>query len=277
MKENNYYKKQNFIELRTLEYYLSNGLLAKSIFDMRHKLSPIWFEKYIQYRMNKIWYKMDINTWWNKADGWIDLKWFYKWIPVFVQCKKYIKNKNFRWIVWVSEIRDFFWGVYDEIKRKNYCNFFMIYVTTWSFTKDAKIFARRNNIKLCDYKDLARVSLEYPLENFYNEIGNTSYIINKNFDNQTCLMEYTFDELSSDDLFQYYKNIRDYIANNIIELEENTWFETFSDTTLKSIARKRIKNLSSLKTFEKSIPYYSEKVNLNEFASELVRSFNIIS
>jgi predicted AAA+ superfamily ATPase len=65
------------------------------------------------------------------------------------------------------------------------------------------------------------MTLGYSLEEFYNDIGNTNNIINKKFNKQTNLINFTFDDLSQEDIFQYFKNIRSYIVSDIMKLPEN--------------------------------------------------------
>ena len=229
--------------------------------------------------MQKLWYKMKSNTWWSKADWGIDLKWEYRWIPVYVQCKKYIKNSDYKWIVRLSDIRNFYWWVVDELKwdiKNNKA--FLVFITTWSFTKDAKSFAKRNNIKLLDYKDIARVSQEYSLEEFYSEIWNVNNIINKKFNSQTHIINFTFDDLLEEDIFEYLKNIRSYIVTDLMNLSENvTGFETFDDNILKEFARKRIHNLKWLKTFYKKCHNDLVREHIDNFSVELISWFKILS
>ena len=201
-----YFQKENYIELKTLEYYLWwDKKLAENLFCLRHRLNSLWFEKYIKFRLRKLWYIMKNNTWWDEADWWIDLKGKYKDVPVYIQCKKYIKNSTYKWISRISDIRNFYAWVIDEIWVKNFSDdkVFLVFITTWSFTQDARTFAKRNNIRLIDYKEVANMTIKYPLEEFYKDIGNTNNIINKKFNKQTNLINFTFDDLLPNDIFNF--------------------------------------------------------------------------
>lgn len=275
-----YFQKENYIELKTLEYYLWwNTKLAKDLFLLRHELNSLWFEKYIKFRLKKLWYIMKNNTWWNKADWWIDLKGSYKDIPVYIQCKKYIKNSTYKWISRISDIRNFHSWVIDDFGVKNYATkeVFLVFITTGSFTQDARSFAKRNNIRLIDYKEVANMTQNYSLNDFYKEIGNTTNIINKKFNQQTNLINFSFDDLLQEDLFQYFKNIRSYIVSDIMKLPENvTWFETFDDNTLKDFAQQRIHNFIGLKKYYKTCTNDLIKEHIDNFSSELVNGFKIL-
>ena len=274
-----YFQKENFIELKTLEYYFQwDTRLASNIFDLRHKLNPTWFEQYIKRRLSTQWYIMKNNTWGNKADWWIDLKGTYKGIPVYVQCKKYIKNSNYKWLSRLSDIRNFYWWVVDEldwnIKNKKVL---LVFITTWSFTRDARSFAKRNNIRLLDYRDVAKISLEYTLETFLEETGNTTRYINKSFNKQEYLINYSFEDLSQNDILQFLKNVRTYIVSDILRLgEESTWFETFYDETLKDFANQRIHNFEWLKNYYLRCNNEFVRGHIDDFSWELISWFEIL-
>ena len=51
------------------------------------------------------------------------------------------------------------------------------------------------------------MTINYSLEEFYNDIGNSDKLINKEFNKQTNLINFAFDDLLPDDIFQYLKNI----------------------------------------------------------------------
>ena len=129
-----YFQKENYIELKTLEYYLWwDTKLAKDLFLLRHELNSLWFEKYIKFRLKKLWYKMKNNTGWNKADWWIDLKGSYNDIPVYIQCKKYIKNSTYKWISRISDIRNFHSWVIDDFGLELDLNAAVLCVKTFFF------------------------------------------------------------------------------------------------------------------------------------------------
>jgi hypothetical protein len=209
-------QKEIFIELKTLEYYLWNKNKAKALFELRHKLTSRWFELYIKYWLKKLWYKMSNFTWWNKADWWIDLKWEYKWFKVYVQCKKYIKNSNYKWKVSISDIRNFYaWvaSLYNwNIENKK---IFMLFATTWDYTDTAIEFAKKNNMKLLNFEKLADRLEKYSLKDFFQDFKwDINNIINKNYITNS-LIDFSINDLQQEDLFNYFKNIREYIRKKI--------------------------------------------------------------
>lgn len=154
---------------------------------------------------------------------------------------------------------------------------FLVFITTWSYTQDSRNFAKRNNIRLLDYKDVANMTLDYSLEEFYKDIGNTNNIINKKFNKQINLINFTFDDLLQDDIFQYLKNIRSYIISDIMKLPENvTWFETFDDNTLNEFAKRRIHDFDWLKDFYNKCKNDLIREHIDNFSIELVNWFKIL-
>ena len=117
----------------------------------------------------------------------------------------------------------------------------------------------------------------YSLNDFYKEIGDNTNIINKKFNQQINLINFSFDDLLQEDLFQYFKNIRSYIVSDIMKLPENvTWFETFDDNTLKDFAQQRIHNFIGLKQYYKTCTNDLIKEHIDNFSSELVNGFKIL-
>jgi len=281
-------QKNNYIELKTLEYYLWDKLQAQNIFNIRHMLTPRGFEVYIKYYLKSIWYKMTNFIWWNKPDWWIDLKWTYKNFEVFVQCKKYIKNSDFKWKVWVWELRNFYWWVVSEFNGNiSNKNVFMLFVTTGSYSHTAKKFAKNSNIRIIDYQDLAKQSETYNLylfEKMYKENSKrwnfTNFLSKKFLSTPSPIVQYSFDDLQENDIFIYLKNIRSHIIDDILNINEvQTSTNIFKDGILHQIAYRRITNYTWLHNFHQK---YGNKVNeldksyLVNYAGEIIKWLQIL-
>lgn len=277
---NNYYQKSNFLELKTLEYYFwwdSNK--AKNVFNLRHKLNSRWFELYIKYYLKKLWFDMSLYTGWTNPDWWIDLK--CKKPPLFVQCKKYIKNNNYKWIVGVLEMRSFYWWVVSQYKWNiQNKDIIMLFATTWSYTHESRHFAKINDIDLLDYKDLWEISELYTLEEFLEEFENKWYKV-KNILNQEYTqiemnqMSFNFSELKEPDILLFLKNIRDNIVETLDIEEVKTW-NILNDLTLKEIAKKRISNIWGLKEFYKNCKNDYEQEHIWKCLNKLVKWLEIL-
>jgi len=121
------------------------------------------------------------------------------------------------------------------------------------------------------------MTLEYPLVDFYDDIGNKSNIINEYFNKQTNLINFTFDDLLDEDIFQYLKNIRSYIISDVMKLPENvTWFETFDDNALKEFAKSRIHNFNWLKDFYNKCKNDLIREHIDNFSTELINWFKLL-
>lgn len=277
---NNYVQKSNYLELKTLEYYFWwNQKKAKNVFDIRHKLNSRWFELYIKYYLTKLWFHMSPFTWWLKADWWIDLK--CKNPPLYVQCKKYIKNNNYKWIIRIWDMRNFYGWVVSlyhwNIQNKN---IIMLFATTWSYTHSSKIFAINNNIDLLDYKDLWNISESYSVDDFLEEFQNKWYKVD-NILNQEYLqiemnqLSFHYNDLKENDILLFLKNIRENIVSIINIDEKETWI-ILSDTTLKEIANRRISNIWWLKKYLKSLNNEYEKEHIYKYGQEFIKWIEIL-
>lgn len=277
---NNYIQKSNYLELKTLEYYFWWDIKkAKNVFNIRHKLNSRWFELYIKYYLKKLWFNMSSYTGGYKADWGIDLK--CKKPPLYVQCKKYIKNYNHKWKVSVWEVRNFYWWVVSlynwNIQNKE---IIMLFATTWSYTHYSKEFAKKNHIEMLDYKDIWEFSKQYTLEEFLTEFKNKWYkvenILNKDFKQlEFNQMSFNFTDLKEDDLLLFLKNIRDNIVETLNIEDDKTW-NILKDSTLEEIAKKRISNIWWLKEFYKSCKNEDEQNHIHKYMSELVKWLKIL-
>ncbi|MFK7780654.1 MAG: restriction endonuclease [Candidatus Gracilibacteria bacterium] len=113
--KNSYFQKSNYLELKTLEYYFGGDInKARNVFNIRHKLNSRGFEIYIKYCLKELGFNMSAYTGGYKADGGIDLK--CKYPPLYVQCKKYMKNHTHKRKVSIGELRNFYGGVVSIYK-----------------------------------------------------------------------------------------------------------------------------------------------------------------
>lgn len=278
---NNYIQKSNYLELKTLEYYFWwDYKKAKSVFDIRHKLNSRWFELYIKYYLKKLWFNMSSFTGWLKADWWIDLKWINP--PLYIQCKKYIKNNNYKWIISIWEMRNFYGWVVSlynwNIQNKG---IIMLFATTWSYTHSSKDFAMKNNIDLFDYKDIWYISENYSLEDFLEEFKNKWYkvdnILNKEYIQvEMNQLSFNYNDLKESDILLFLKNIRENIVSIINIDEKETWI-ILSDNTLKEIANKRISNILWLKKYLKSLNNEYEEDHIYRYGKELIKWIEILN
>lgn len=262
------FRKNNsiFIEKKILEYYLDNSDSAERVFEIRYRLDKCnWFEEYIKYYYNSNkWYNIKRRTLWCKPDWWIDLIWENNyWNKIYIQCKKYhqhfsteekYKNLDKKWNIWVWFIRDFLWWVVSECNWCIWNNIEMIYVTTWRCTSEAKEFAKNNNIKLQDFRDVAIISKEYPLDKFLDDFKNDWWDINKITNkyykkeekiNKNQLTIFNIEEI---DIYNYFKNI-------IPEINRKEWVVRILNDYIKERNPKWW-----LKEFSK---YYNDKECIN--------------
>ncbi len=277
---NNYIQKSNYLELKTLEYYFWwDYKKAKSVFNIRHKLNSRWFELYIKYYLKKLWFNMSSFTWWLKADWWIDLKWINP--PLYVQCKKYLKNNNYKWIISIWDMRNFYGWVVSlynwNIQNKN---IIMLFATTWSYTHSSKDFAMKSNIDLFDYKDIWNISEYYSLEDFLEEFKNKWYkvenILNKEYIQvEMNQLSFNYSDLQESDILLFLKNIRENIVSIINIDEKETWI-ILSDNTLKEIANKRISNIWWLKEYLKNFNNEYEEDHIYKYGKELIKWLEIL-
>jgi len=267
--------KSKFIEKKILEYYLNDIESAERVFEIRYWLKTWeknwlnWFEEYIKYYLNQTWYELEEKNWGNKADWWIDIKWYYKGKKIYVQCKKYIQNfldwENLdkiekKWYVWLSQVRDFYWWVVSE---NDWCikwckilkDIKMIFITTWRFSNEAKTFAKKNNIILKDYREVAKITEDYSLWDFFSDfekkywanklfkIKNFKFWNNENKDwNQL-----TIDDINKDDLYNFFKNI-------IPKLSEDFYIKDDLERIFKYWWLNKLNN--------KILVEYSEQINM---------------
>lgn len=269
------YQKQNFIELKVLEYALKwDKEWAKRVFDIRHILSWEWFEYYINNYLINMWFKMEEKTWWNKPDWWIDLNWFLWNKKVYIQCKKYIESKKLKWEVSVNKLRDFFWGVISF----NWCNLslnttIMYYVTTWFFSNYSKNFAEKNNIDLLDFKDIADISKYYSINDFEKDMWKDFYKMKNTKFNQLNLVDFTFEELTDDEKLDFWKKVRFHLVEENQLDETNVWNETFEDKTLVEFWK--VRTSEWLDSFFKNCNSY-EREKILKFKKEINLGIKIL-
>lgn len=283
--------KQNFIELKTLEFCFKwDKELSRNIFNIRHKLNSYWFEKYIEYVLNNYWFKIH-NTKSNKnsiSDWWIDLEWYVNNKKVYVQCKKYYerddlynwKIKSYNWRVWVKKIRDFFWWIKIKDNSINLNNSYRVFVTTWSFTSSAKTIAKGKNVwvELMDYNDIAEFTKMYSLRDFINDYSlkewDVSNILWKSY-NQTNLIEFSFKDLLEEDLVRFWKNIRNHLAENNTSNKNLLWL--IKNDTINKLAYNRVSNIEWLNRFIMHCSDYNEKINLINNKEYIIRWLSLIN
>lgn len=265
-------EKDNFIELKTLEFCFKWDIeKAKRVFEIRHKLNSDWFEKYIRYYLSHTWTIMLKSNWWHNPDWWIDLEWFIDNQKLYIQCKKYIENWKYKWEVSIHELRDFFWWVIS----RNWCNTIgntciMRFITTWFFSNYSKEFAKKNNIELYDYDDISFISKYYSLVDFEKDLRDEWFNI-KDFKNlkyeQISFVDFTFDELTEEEKFRFWKNIRRHIIEEYNLDENNTWYETFNDNTLKEFWK--------IRSYEWLDKIY-ENENISRYRLEIIMGIEIL-
>jgi len=268
------FKKSNYIELKTLEYYFNGDTKkAENVYKIRHCLKAEWFELFIKFYLEELKYKMNKWIWWLKADGWIDLKWTIDNQKIYIQCKKYFKNHLFKWNINVWQIRNFFWWVVSEDHK--YKNSIKIFASTLDYTSVAKGFANKNNIELWDYTDIASICEVYNFEDFEKAligrwIRTEKYISSYQY-GIAPIKEFELDE---DDIYLFLSNIREKLAikNN---KDSNVWF-IYKNETLRIFAKNRPYNYQWLKKVEKFIDTPNEVSHLYKYWKEVIKWLNML-
>lgn len=251
---------------------------AGVIFKLKHRLTPHWLEKYMQYYFEKKkWYKATLV--WNTGDldWWIDLKWITKLEGkreyMVAQCKKYsIKD--------VSEdlVRNFLWSIAYTCSEhlKETTGYF---ITTSKFTQRAKEYGESFWIKLIDFYSLYKLQKFYSIEEFEVDIkkdeGEKTY--NKCFNKDQLMIHlekqrYDSAFANESDIFQFLKQVRrDYSYQNQLRL-----WDIARNDTLELIAKSRPHNLDALKKVTESLPQ-REKNKINKHWSIFVERLKYIS
>jgi len=264
------FKKSNYIELKTLEYYFKwNTKKAREVYKVRHCLKSDWFELFIKYYFKKLWYEMNKWIWWLKADGWIDLRWYWNYQNIYIQCKKYIKNNKFKWVIGIWDIRNFFWWIVSI--DENYKNTFNLFINTWTYTSYARNFAENNGIELWDYEDIASICEVYNYEDFLYDIKKKWYKLGKYLSyQQNWMFPIKQDDLTEEDIFIYLSNIREKLAS--VYHNWNNHGYIYKDTTLRIFAKNRPYNLKELKKIWK----INEDSNTDIYWLEILKGLELL-
>jgi len=268
------YQKSDYIEQKTLEYYFKwNKEKAYNVFKVRHSLNSIWFELYIKFYMEHLWYKMNKEIWWLKADGWIDLRWLHWKQRIYIQCKKYIKNHLYKWKINVWDIRNFFWWVVSTDNK--YKDALLIFINSAEYTDSAKEFAKLNNIELWSYKEIWDMYYSYSFKDFLHELKKRWYK-KENYTKyyQTSIQDISIKDLNNDDIFMYLKNIRSKIAGDEKHIwDKNTWL-VFSDKLLQDFSKQRPYNIYLLKQI--NTKNYHDKIHIKKYWNHIVEWLSIL-
>jgi hypothetical protein len=222
---------------------------AKVVFKVKHKLTPHWFEKYMQYYFEKIrWYKVKLNWRTNQFDWWIDLKWIKEdnWVKKYlvVQCKKYSIRD-----ITEDDVSSYQWktlhkyAMYKE-NTKSY------YITTSKFTDKAYKFCDEVWLKAIDFNHIYKLQNIYSIETFENDLKKEEWIKEhiKSFNQEQILIElnnqvYDTIWVTDKEVFQLLKQVRrDYSNYNQLRL-----WDIARNDTLELLARERPHNLQALK------------------------------
>lgn len=268
------YQKSDYIEQKTLEYYFDwDKNKAYNVFKIRHSLNSTWFELYMKLFMEHLWYKMNKEIWWLKADGGIDLRGLNWEQKIYIQCKKYIKNNLYKGKINVWDIRNFFWGVVSADKK--YKDSLLIFVNSAEYTDSAKEFAKLNNIELWDYKDIWEMYYTYSFKDFLAELE-IKWYKKENYTKyyQTSIQNISIKDLNDNDIFKYLSNIRNKIATEEKGIwDRNTWL-IFSNELLQDFSKKRPYNMPLLKRINTKHSY--EKKYIQKYWKNIIKWFNIL-
>jgi hypothetical protein len=270
----NIYYKSNFIELKTLQYYFDwDTKKAENVYKIRHCLKSDGFELFIKFYFEKLGFKMNKWIWGHKADWWIDLKWDTDSQKIYIQCKKYIKNHNYKWKINVWEIRNFFWGVVSL--DKNFENTLKIFINTWDYTDYARNFWKDNNIEIWDYEDIASICEVYNYEDFKDDLRERKLKIGNYISyHQSGISPVRAEELDDEDIFIYLSNIREKLAKKY-ENESNLGL-IYTNETLKVFAKKRPHNLLWLKEIWDLVHNDFEKYHVSIYWKEILKWLQLL-
>jgi len=222
---------------------------AKVVFKVKHKLTPHWFEKYMQYYFEKIkWYKVKLNWRTNQFDWWIDLRGIkkVKWVKSYlvVQCKKYsIKD------ITEDDISSYQWKTLHKYAKYS-DNTESYYITTSKFTDKAYKFAKEVWLNAIDFNHIYKLQNTYSIETFENDlkIEEWSKEYSKSFNQDQMLIElnnqvYDTIWVTDKDVFQLLKQVRrDYSNHTQLRL-----WDIAKNDTLELLSRVRPHNLKALK------------------------------
>lgn len=231
----------NYTEKKILSYYFSWDIdKVNVVYNLSHRLKSDGFEVYIRNLLNKVYNinlsenKCERDRFSNKWDGWIDG--IDRENQIFLQCKKYRKNIDYKGKVSVVDIRDFIGAIMTEYKKENKPfdkNISGVFVTTWLFTSKAIELAKIWWIICIDYREIVDIYYSsYTLKNFESEFSSLKFPQYYNYlPQQIPYFEETIKEKS---LEYYLKSVREFIA-----FEEFGWDDSkngfvFEDTILKT-------------------------------------------
>lgn len=172
-----------------LKQYLNNKDKINKLCNIYYNLTNKGFEIYIaEFFRNVLKYNIKIR-WWLK-DWWIDIEATkninWKEQKVFIQCKqRHWASK--KWHINKKEISSFLWNIQKEKTE----NTILYLITTSWLTQEAKKFAKENNIKIKDYKDIIDIYDKFTFEEFEKVIKFWKY----NYTNK--IFEDEFSEISN--------------------------------------------------------------------------------
>lgn len=251
---------------------------AKVIFRIKHKLTPHWFEKYMEYYFKKLkGYDIKLNWNTNSLDWGIDLIWSknvnWREETIAVQCKKYtirdINEDNVRSFMWALSLK-FSWDLNNTT---------WYYITTSKFTDKAKLFWKQTGMKLVDFSDIYNLQFYYSIEDFEKDImqeeWSKAYYKAFNEDQMTIDLEierYDTAFVSDKDVFQLLKQIRrDYSHQHQLRL-----WDMAKNDTLEILARERPHNMDSLRKSIYTLPI-REKNKLDKYWPVFIERLKYIS
>lgn len=239
---------------------------ARKVFELKHSLTPHWFEKYIEYFLKNIkGYKITLNWDTYDFDNWIDLKWIkYKnWKKSFVliQCKKYSVRD-----ITEDDIACFYGKIIDNIRElRDVIDVY--FITTTKFTHRAEKFGNDRKIELMNCNHIYRLQEIYSLEMFKNDV-----LKEWKEEYKKCLREcekildlydnyFNIIEPTQTELFNLLKQVRkDYWDKNQLRL-----WDVATNETLEILAKKRPHDLEELKKVSLSINNYYERMKVMKY------------
>lgn len=267
----------SFLEQKVLEFRFSwDTQKSQKIFQMIQNLSPLWFEIYIQHVFEKIFWKEFHHVWkiWS-WDGWLDIM----WSNIFIQCKKYHRNRKYRDTIGVWILREFVWAVSYQIFGKEKINNVSLYfVATQDFTSEAKEYAQKMKIELYTYEDILSFLEDiYPLEEFSKDYKDKNNIYFYQSSQSSLYSSSLLDELQESEYEFYFREVRKIISEK--NSRKRSYWLIFDNTTLKLFSEKRVRN----EQLFHQLKWDLQKSNSSDFAKiekyqdDILRAIHILA